>query len=1360
MGGWAAAWVLCAVGWARSEPAALELKADVLVVGGTESGCAAAVQAARMGVTNVVLVNDIEWLGGQFSAEALAAIDENREGSYNGTVPIPRSGMFREVIGRIEAVNSNKFAGVSRPGNTRVITTCLPSDAEGAFRNLLKPYETQGLVARYSGYYPVQALTNADGSALEGLVFASTSAGGTSLIVRAGVTIDASDWGDAIRLSGAAYTFGPDLQADYGEPLAPTSRTGYPLTDMNPITYDQVVVEQSQDSPIPAPAGYDSRNFTVGAWSSLGFTQAYTARRLVDHYAYPQINHPDVILLNDPHGDYPLTPLPTNVVLSLEALEPGASSKNIVEMTRAQRQVIFDDAKRRSLCYLYYLQTIVHSNLTDKTHSFLHFALSDEFGTADHLPPKPYVRESLRLKAAYVVRQQDTLGWSSTGASDSRAFARMMFPDAVMSWQFEYDFHPTRRTFSDNGSSSGPWYGSFVGNRTWGKGGTGKAVFPLRALVPIRVNGLLGAQKNLGYTSIVSSSLRLHDQSMAVGQAAGAAAAVALRRGVQVRELPWSAALMADVWNGLLLRDGGAVPVALWPFADIPPENDAFPAVNQLAVRGLLPLGPYDTSFGAGNAPSADWLLALSNRVVAAGYTLPAGALTPAPATRGAAAVAVWGALSSQSSPAWPRLSADDADLDGVPDSADPLPFSTNASSWVVSVEYVDGLPQANAWTNATWRGFNFTKGGASAWSPYLSDTGGVYTVSSGYGWLADLTANTRQRNIYSETIRDTFVFTRYQDTWQCAVSNGTYDVFFCVGDSGYDQPGQNVAVEGVSVLSNVDTYAGLYCESNVTVTVADGFLTVTVGRPEGGANTALNWLYFSAHGAAGSGVPESQVAQPSALTGLVFWVKADVGVTTNASGKVTAWADQSGRGNHAAAADASAPDWVAGEAGLNGKPTLRFNGTSQKMTVANRILTNGIAGCTVVAMAKADVNDDVSLVGIRTGGGNPLVQLDQDSGGHVRFIVKNSAGTTASAVGQVHTGIYGMYAGRLYKGAGTVWTNLVYFSKSSAEATAAADFAASTNLTSGDQYIGAASSRFWDGDIAEVLIYNRAVSEAELDQIAAYLSSRYTVHRSAPAVAALNNIPGLALWLRADACVYEDVFENDPAEHLDGVALWGDVTTNRHDAVAADTPTWTTNAVNGLPAIGFSSGGSDRFILRDSSITTNPRQLVAFAVFSQSPGDTNQNMIITHRNSTTQLVQASFVNGTNACLQVRGSGNVLRSVIAPGLRTNGAFNVAMYQFDALNDRNAVSANGGAEVVDTYDFGAQTFIADTQRIGYFNNGSDNLSFCALRGYLAELLVYEGVALSRMQKNTVGYYLARKYGLCTGYVPDGTRVLVE
>ena len=106
-----------------------------------------------------------------------------------------------------------------------------------------------------------------------------------------------------------------------------------------------------------------------------------------------------------------------------------------------------------------------------------------------------------------------------------------MFPDAVLCWQFELDFHPTHRKWTTDKGDAGPWEAAFRGNRRFGRGGTGRAVFPLCALLPESTKGLIGAQKNLGYTSIVSSSCRLHDQSIHAGQAAGAVAAVSLRKG-------------------------------------------------------------------------------------------------------------------------------------------------------------------------------------------------------------------------------------------------------------------------------------------------------------------------------------------------------------------------------------------------------------------------------------------------------------------------------------------------------------------------------------------------------------------------------------------------------------------------------------------------------------------------------------------------------------------------------------------------------------------------------------------------------------------------------------------------------------
>ena len=64
-----------------------------------------------------------------------------------------------------------------------------------------------------------------------------------------------------------------------------------------------------------------------------------------------------------------------------------------------------------------------------------------------------------------------------------------------------------------------------------------------------------------------------------------------------------------------------------------------------------------------------------------------------------------------------------------------------------------------------------------------------------------------------------------------------------CLGDASHPQPGQCLRIEGVTVAENLETQAGEFCELSATVLVEDGFLTVTLGKPEGQANTCINWL-------------------------------------------------------------------------------------------------------------------------------------------------------------------------------------------------------------------------------------------------------------------------------------------------------------------------------------------------------------------------------------------------------------------------------------------------------------------------------------------------------------------------------------
>jgi hypothetical protein len=814
--------------------------ADLLIVGGTESGCAAAVQAARLGVPRIVMVNDIEWLGGQFSAEALVAIDENtNKTGVRHDPPIPRHGAFKEVIERIEADNVKKY-GVARPGNTRVITTCRPADAERVFREWLEPYVKRGQIDIHSWFEPVKVASNQ--SRVSEVLFKSRK-DAADLRVRAKLTIDASDWGDVIRLSGAPYEFGPDLKSKYGEPLAPVEREGYPLTDMNPITFCMVIIETDDYQPIPCPTGYDPRHYRQHRWPKDPLW-LYPTRRLVDHYHFKQIQHPDVLLLCFPAIDYPLDVHPQVVADALEANQRGASQRNIVELTPAQRRIVFADAKQYSLGFLHYLQTEIHDAMEDKTHSFRRFKLTDEFGTVDNLPYKPYVRESLRMKAMYMMRQQDTTG----AGGNSSNFAQAMYHDGVAVWQFEYDFHPTKREFLADGDRTEPWRCGFRPGRTWGPPYSGPSLFALRSLIPAKMDGLLGAQKNLGYSSIVSSAVRLHDQSMAIGQASGACAALALRENIQPREIPFNRSRLMALQRSIASKHDDGQPAALWPFRDLAPSHPAFTAVNILAVQGCLPLHSDEVAFNADQPASKKWIadvVKLTGRQMKSTWQ-PSEPTAESP-TRGEFAIRWWAIVRDGPWKPYSRKSATDADGDGIADEDDALPLDPRNSSLPFRPlpPAEDGIPDALSNELSVARQFNFAGRDTTAVAEFVTDHGDPLNDARDYGWSRDISKNHRQRG-KTHLLPDTYIFTRTHDVWECALPQGEYVVDVAIGDSAYEQVGQNVTIESKPVFRDHTTKLGRFAEGQIEVVVRDGTLTIEIGLKGSTTNTCLNWVRIS----------------------------------------------------------------------------------------------------------------------------------------------------------------------------------------------------------------------------------------------------------------------------------------------------------------------------------------------------------------------------------------------------------------------------------------------------------------------------------------------------------------------------------
>lgn len=622
------------------------IDADLLIVGGNESACAAAVQASRLGVQHIVLVNDIDWLGGQFSAEGVGVVDEWTSVDGKRT-DFPRSGLFREVAQRIEETNRRKY-GTPTPGNSFCgRLTIEPADAEGIFENLLAVEGAHVRIER--GWEP--SAVQVDGKRVTGVTF---TRGNEQLQVTARLTIDASDWGDAIRLSGAAWSAGPDAKSRFDEPSAPEVIDESNRREMNPLTYCVTLRDAGKMSETPEPLGYDVQRYlgatsaTSAPFKALGWPKGtlmmnvppfadttheagpysppvnvYTHRRLVDarHLSFPASS--EKTFLNWPTQDYPLDRWPKAVADALDASEPGASQKNLVALTPTQRRIVFADAKQHAIGFFHYLQTV--------SPEFRRLELTDEYGTPDRLPPKPYVREGLRLEALTILREQDI-----RTAHEEPRWAKLMPPDGVFGFQFNIDFHPTRRVFLHD-DPAGPWATIHTATRNWSTH-TDRTMFPLRGLVPVEREGLLGASKNIGVSSVVQSALRLHGQMMLCGQASATVAWLALRDGVQPRDVSGDRQRVLAVQRALL-KSG----VLIWPYHDLDPSADYFEAVNLLTVQGILQPEAESVRFQPEKVASAEEVAGVLARAKLA--SLP-GHDPAQPITRAELAKAVWATVS------------------------------------------------------------------------------------------------------------------------------------------------------------------------------------------------------------------------------------------------------------------------------------------------------------------------------------------------------------------------------------------------------------------------------------------------------------------------------------------------------------------------------------------------------------------------------------------------------------------------------------------------------------------------------------------------------------------------------------------
>ncbi len=297
--------------------------------------------------------------------------------------------------------------------------------------------------------------------------------------------------------------------------------------------------------------------------------------------------------------------------------------------------------------------------------------------------------------------------------------------------------------------------------------------------------------------------------------------------------------------------------------------------------------------------------------------------------------------------------------------------------------------------------------------------------------------------------------------------------------------------------------------------------------------------------------------AQTPPAEGLALWLKPDAGVTADASGAVSLWADQTSNGNNAGQrAEGSAdelPHWIANA--VNGKPVVRFDGVDDVLEIVNSPSLQPLSGdWTVFFVAKrltASQGGFPQIIGSR-----PWV-AGLDKGWAVSFTTGGLIGSHLADGSSGHDVPTVLSATALSQSTFQVWqveenraagTTKFYLSGAPDRTLQTAMPAGPVDQTDSiylGREIGGANNRRANMDLAEVLIYNRVLQKADRDSVTGYLSDKYGLPfapNSPPIVSLTSPAVGASFEIPADLTITAAATDVDgtvvKVEFFEGVRL------------------------------------------------------------------------------------------------------------------------------------------------------------------------------------------------------------------------------
>ena len=498
---------------------------DLAVYGGTAGGVITAVSGARMGL-KTVLLEPRHHVGGMVTG-----------------------GLSRTDVGRREVIGGYALEFYWRAGTAYDLAQYLqeiswlvePKVAEPIFLKMLQDAgvklvfnqrlrEKDG-VARSNGR--VQSITMESGQQYNAKVFA-----------------DCTYEGDLMAQAGVTYTWGRESSAEYGESLAgvrgETPKHQF-LVDISPRGADGKLLPEISAEPVAAPGSADRK------------VQAYNFRMILSRDPANQAAYPQPAHYNPARFDLfarLLTAMQQKQgrpVRMGEVLNPidipnhkadtnnnGAFSTDYIgkswdypNANYARRDEIWRDHEQYTKELFWFLahDPRVPPSLQKEVNQW--GLAKDEFLDNGNFPNQLYIREARRMVGEYVMSQKDIQ-------------TALTKPDPIGMGSYNSDSHNIQRIVNADG---------FVRNEGDMQVGVQPYQIPYRVLLPKRneVQNLL-VPVCFSATHVAYSTLRMEPQYMILGQAAGVAAAMAIRRSVPVQDIDTAALTRTLVEHGAILE--------------------------------------------------------------------------------------------------------------------------------------------------------------------------------------------------------------------------------------------------------------------------------------------------------------------------------------------------------------------------------------------------------------------------------------------------------------------------------------------------------------------------------------------------------------------------------------------------------------------------------------------------------------------------------------------------------------------------------------------------------------------------------------------------------------------------------------